>query len=135
MINHSLTTNLELQIKLMNKFEYRHWLRPIEYLQNANYAYEIFSTGLDTLSLESLLSVELSDKEIRYLTAQLVCAIDSLHREGYYHSNIHPKAFVLCDDGILRMTNMFYAKKIENGKKKEKIEGGLPLDKHIFMAP
>lgn len=79
--------------------------------------------------------MELSDREIRFLTAQLVCAIDSLHREGYYHSNIHPKSFVLCEDGILKMTNMFYAKKIENSKKKERSEGAAPLDKHIFMAP
>src|ERR1700733_3127448 len=109
----------------MRRINSKHLLNPIECYQNREYIYSLFPIEENIVDLESLLleSCLWKDKEIREVAAQMLSAIASLHSEGYYHSNLQPKYFLINKLGYVKLTNMFYAKKIEpaNARRKDRI--------------
>lgn len=135
LINNSLVNNLDLQVKLFQRTTDRCWLRPLEFLQNLYFTYEVYESDENATSLTDLIEMELTDKEIRYLGAQLLRCIESLHAAGYYSGCLSPRSFVLCGDGIVRLSSLMHVKPIETTRSKERRKTAFIHERHLFMAP
>lgn len=60
-VNNGLVNNLDLQVKLFSKATDRWWMRPVEYLQNAEFVYEVYQCDENAVNMSELVETELTE--------------------------------------------------------------------------
>ncbi|XP_074527639.1 myotonin-protein kinase [Halichoeres trimaculatus] len=118
----------------------RSWITELHYaFQDDNYLYLVmdYYVGGDLLTLLSKFGDRIPEDMAQFYLAEMVMAIDSVHRLGYVHRDIKPDNILLKDDGHIRLGDFGSCLKVlEDGMVHSSLAVGTPdyLSPEILRA-
>ncbi|XP_034538835.1 myotonin-protein kinase isoform X2 [Notolabrus celidotus] len=118
----------------------RRWITELHYaFQDDNYLYLVmdYYVGGDLLSLLSKFGDRIPEDMAQFYLAEMVMAIDSVHRLGYVHRDIKPDNILLTEEGHIRLGDFGSCLKLlEDGMVHSSLAVGTPdyLSPEILRA-
>ncbi|XP_041742372.2 myotonin-protein kinase isoform X3 [Coregonus clupeaformis] len=118
----------------------RRWITELHYaFQDDNYLYLVmdYYVGGDLLTLLSKFGDRIPEDMAQFYLAEMVMAIDSIHRMGYVHRDIKPDNILLTADGHVRLGDFGSCQRVqEDGMVHSSLAVGTPdyLSPEILRA-
>eukprot|EP00981_Chlorochromonas_danica_P012115 scaffold4505_cov165-Ochromonas_danica.AAC.5 len=133
-IEKSAMNKVVAEVQIMHKLVHPHIIRFFEWYETRNNLYLIleYCTGGD---LEAILKQDghLPENSIKIFGVDMIAALKYLHSSGIIHGDLRPKNFLVDENGILKLCDFKYAKKIPKD-----VLGETPLADRgcpAYMAP
>lgn len=107
----------------------RRWITNLNYaFQDDHNLYLVmdYYNGGDLLTLLSKFEDRLSEEMTRFYIAEMILAIDSVHKLNYVHRDIKPDNIVLDSKGHIRLADFGSCLKMRNGKVQSNVAVGTP---------
>ena len=88
------------------------WVVDIEYFfTDDNYLYLVmeFHAGGNLMSLQTKKDI-FSEEEARFYIAEILLALESVHKMNYIHRDLQPENILICSDGHIKLIDFGYFK-------------------------
>jgi serine/threonine protein kinase len=113
------TVNVEVNVLKEARLEDNPWIVQFYYaFQDSRYIYLAmeFCSGGDLRNLID--NVELDEDGVRFLAAEMIVSVNSLHERGYVHRDLKPSNFLISPTGHLKLADFGLSKSGFSGVKK-----------------
>ena len=127
------TVNVEVNVLKEARMEENPWIVQFHYaFQDACYIYLAmeFCSGGDLRNLID--NVELDEDGCRFLAAEMIVSVNSLHERGYVHRDLKPSNFLISSTGHLKLPDFGLSKSGFSGVKKPTGDAAQAI--RVFLA-
>lgn len=129
---HDVAKNVKMEYDIMLKINHPFLLKIKHFFESEHrlYFFTEFMPGKDLMYQLGQQSQGLRLSEIKFIGAQIILALECLHKNGYLHRDIKNDNVMIDAQGYIRLSDFGLADKLNKKKKDTSVTGSA-----LFMAP